>query len=232
MPAKVTDRAQTVKEIDRWEDGVGWLAHPEEIMERASHALDTDAGVWLVDPLDGDGVDDLVMEYGTVEGVVVLSNHHTRDAASFGRRHGVAVHLPDAMRGVADSLDAPVVRVTDRLPGTDYEVREVAIGSNWYEFALYDGETLVVPESVGTADYIRVGDERLGVMILRRLTPPRGTLGRLSPERILVGHGAGIFEDAEAALADALVNARRRFPRALIENGPRQLRTVTAALRR
>lgn len=231
MPAKVTERAAAVEEIDRWAGGVGWVAHPGEVMERASHALATDAGVWIVDPVDGGGVDDLVTGLGEVAGVVVLSNHHCRDAASIARRHEVAVHVPAGMPGVAAALAAPVERIEAGLPGTGFDLLEVATGSNWYEFALHEGETLVVPESVGTADYIRVGDERLGVMTLRRLAPPRDAMGGLAPERILVGHGEGIFEDAPAALADALSNARRRLPRALVENGPRQVRTVAAALR-
>lgn len=230
MPAKVTDRADGYREIDRWADGVGWIAHPGEIMERASHALATDAGVFLVDPVDATGVDDLVAEFGPVAGVVVLSNHHSRDAAAFARRHDVSVYLPAAMTDVP-TVDAPVERIEDGLPGTDYDLLQVAVGTGWQEFALWDGETLVVSESLGTADYVRVGDEPLGVMTLRRLVPPRDALAHLSPERILVGHGSGVFEHATPALCEALVYSRRRFPRALLENGLRQLRTVAAALR-
>ena len=45
-------------EIDRFDGGVGWIAYPEETMERASHALavhdeegDADE-VWVIDPVD------------------------------------------------------------------------------------------------------------------------------------------------------------------------------------
>ena len=232
MPAKATGTATQYEEIDRWMGGVGWIAHPEETMQRASHALLTNEGVWLVDPIDAPQLDDLLAEFGDVAGVVVLSNHHTRDADAVAARHDVPVTLPAPMTGVADDLDAP----TDRLDvgGTlgEYELIEVArTGSAWQEYALYDGDTLVASESVGAADYMRVGDERLGVMLVRRLTPPREAFSGLRPNRVLSGHGAGVHEDAAEALADALENARRRFPQALAANGLAQVRTVAAALR-
>ena len=111
MPAKVTERATDHEEIDRFDGGVGWMAHPEETMERASHALATAAGVWLVDPVDADGVGDLIEPLGDVAGVVVLSNHHARDAAVLADRYGVSVTLPEPMTGVAGDVDAPVDRL-------------------------------------------------------------------------------------------------------------------------
>jgi len=231
MPAKVTDRPIDYREVDRWEGGVGWIAHPEEIMQRASHALATEGGVWLVDPVDAEGVDDLIAEYGEVAGVVVLSNQHRRDADAFARRHGVAVALPETMKGVERELDAPVERLSVGETLGAYELLEVARSDAWQEYALYDGETLVASESVGGAPYLRVGEERLGVMLPRRLTPPREALGGLDPERVLSGHGPGVHEDAAASLEDALANSRRRFPRAFLANGIDQIRTFTAALR-
>ncbi len=232
MPAKVTERAGEPRVVDRWDGGVGWIAHPEETMERASHALATDDGVWLVDPLEADGVGDLIDEYGDVAGVVVLSNHHAREADAFAARHDVAVTLPEPMTGVADTLGADVRRLPVGGTVGDYELLEVAHGGGtWQEYALYDGETLVASESVGSADYQRVGDERLGVMTLRRLTPPRDAFGDLSPERVVAGHGPGVHEDADAALDEALRYSRRRFPRALVANGRKQLGTMLAAIR-
>lgn len=231
MPAKITERASDIGAIDQWDGGLSWIAHPDEIMERASHGLRTPEGVWLVDPVDGGNLDAILEDIGEVAGVVVLSNHHSRDAEDIASRHGVPVSLPEAMNEVPIDDTADVARIDDHLPGTEYEVLTVAQSTNWYEFGLYDGETLVVPESVGTAEYIRVGAEPLGVMTMRRLTPPRASLSGIEPERILVGHGPGLFQDASAALAAALKTSRRRLPRALLENGPSQLRTVTAAIR-
>ncbi|PSQ42879.1 hypothetical protein BRD07_02790 [Halobacteriales archaeon QS_9_68_42] len=232
MPAKVTERATGFEEIDRFDGGVGWIAHPEETMERAGHALATAAGVWLVDPVDADGIGDLIEPLGEVAGVVVLSNHHARDAAVFAERYDVAVTLPEPITGVAGGVDAPVDRLAVGDTASGYELLEVAhSGETWQEYALYDGETLAVSESVGGADYMRVGDERLGVMLLRRLMPPRDALGDLSPERVFSGHGPGVSEDADAALGEAIDHSRRRFPRALYENGRKQVGTVLAALR-
>lgn len=235
MPAKVTDAPTGYREVDRWAGGVGWIAHPEEVMRRASHALATDEGVYLVDPLDAPGVDDLIAEFGGVAGVLVLSNYHRRDADVLAARHGVAVHLPERMAGLAGTLSAPVEVVEPGATVGDYELFEVdtlaTLGVEWHEYGLYDGETLVVGESVGCAPYMLVGDERLGILPLQRLRPPREPLGDLEPRRVLSGHGAGVDEDAAAALADALDGARRRLPRALWAHGLDQVRTVLAAVR-
>ncbi len=48
--------------IDEFTDGVGWIAYPDETMERASHALSVDGDVWVLDPVDADGVDDLLAD--------------------------------------------------------------------------------------------------------------------------------------------------------------------------
>jgi len=189
----------SLREIDRFEGGVGWIAYPDETMERASHALDTDDGLWLVDPVDADDLDDLLAEFSEVAGVVVCLDRHKRDAAAIARRHDVAVHLPTWMSGVASKIDAPTERFTGELGESGYELFEIRTSSlpPWQEAGLYnpDTGTLVVPESVGTADYFVVDGERLGVHPMLRLTPPRDVLGRYSPDRILVGHGEGVLTE-------------------------------------
>jgi hypothetical protein len=82
----------------------------------------------------------------------------------------------------------------------------------WQEVGLFDGETLVVPESLGSSSYFRGDRERLGVHPMLRLTPPRAALSGLDPERVLVGHGVGVLEDAGAAVEDALDGSRRKAP--------------------
>ena len=210
MALKSDDTTTDWREIDQWDGGTGWMAHPGEEMQRASHVLDGPAGSWLVDPVDCDGLDDWLAERGDVRGVVVLLDRHTRDAAAIARRHDVAVHVPHFMNV---DLDAPVERLRRELPDSEYGVHTLVDNPFWGEAALYgeDSETLVVPEAVGTAGFFLAGEERLGVHPLLRMTPPRN-LRRLEPQRVLVGHGTGVFDDAPAALADALAGSRRRAP--------------------
>jgi len=199
MPMKGNGSMQ-LREIDRFDGGVGWIAYPDETMQRASHALKADDGLWLVDPVDADGLDDLLAELGEVTGVVVCLDRHKRDAAAIARRHDVAVHIPRWMTGVASKIDAPVERVADELGDSGYELFRIRDSSvpPWQEAGLYNADTgtLVVPESVGTASYFLANGERLGVHPMLRLVPPRDELGRFSPERVLVGHGEGMLEDA------------------------------------
>ncbi len=212
MPMKASG-ATSLREIDRFDDGVGWISYPEETMQRASHALATDEGLWLVDPVDADGLEDLLAEFGSVAGVVVCLDRHKRDAAAIATRHDVPVHIPAWMSGVADKLDAPVERFDGELGDSGFEsfvIRDSSVPP-WQEAGLYNAETgtLVVPESLGTAAYFLADGERLGVHPMLRMIPPREVLSGFSPSRILVGHGAGVLEDAPTALDEALANSKR-----------------------
>lgn len=201
--------------VDEFDGGVGWQVHPEETLARTSHAVTTDEGVWLLDPLDAPGLDDLLAEHGDVAGVLVCSSWHARDAGTLAQRHGVPVSVPSWLERVAERVDAPVERRL-HAPG-DYRFRASTPLPSWQEAMLYhaaDG-TLYVPESMGTAAQFLVGDERLGVSVFRRLLPPRRALGAFEPERVLVGHGNGVFENATGELVHALAGARRRAPQAL-----------------
>lgn len=217
MALKETGPATEYEEIDRWDEGVGWIAHPDEMMQRASHALATEAGVWLVDPVDAADIDDLVTEFGEVAGVVILLNRHYRDADEIARRHDVPIYVPSWFDRVPD-LDAPLQRFDGQLPDTNYRLLKVADGFGWEEAALYDESgTLMVAESVGNASYFTTADERLGVHPMMRLTPPSALRG-LQPERILVGHGPGVQDDAAHVLEDALSGARRRAPKLYVKS--------------
>jgi hypothetical protein len=210
---KETGVATDWTETNRWDRGASWLAYPDEAMQRASHVLETDAGAIVVDPVDAEGIDDLFAEFGEVAGVIVLLDRHTRDSAAIANRHDAPVYIPDALAGVEDDVDAPTERIHRQIPGTDYGIHTLTSNPLWKEAALYgdDDDTLVVPEAVGTAEYFLAGDERLGVHPMLRLTPPR-KLQRLNPDRLLVGHGHGIMDDANAALADAIRGSRGRTP--------------------
>jgi hypothetical protein len=217
MPLKSSGPGEEYAVVNRFDGGVGWIAHPEETMQRASHALvgregDANSGgadVWVVDPVDADGIDDLFAEFGDVRGVVVLMDRHARDAATVAARHDVPVYVPDC---VDVSVDAPTESVSGSLPDTDFSVVETIGWPGWTEAALYDGETLVVGDAVGTADYFTTGSERIGVHPMLRVKPP-SALRQFAPDRILCGHGHGVLQDGTTALRNALDGARRRAPR-------------------
>ncbi|WP_049906317.1 hypothetical protein [Halorubrum tebenquichense] len=209
-------------EIDRYDGGVGWIAYPDETMERASHAFavhneeSDEDDVWVVDPVDAPGVDDLLGELGTVAGVVIGLDRHVRDSDTLAARHDVPVYVPEWMTGVVEDLDpeVEVERFGSRLADTGFEAVRIRDSSvpPWQEVGLFDGETLIVPESVGTGSYFRGDRERLGVHPMLRLTPPTSALSGLNPERVLVGHGVGVHERAAVALEDALSNSRSKAP--------------------
>ena len=211
MPIKIDD-AGTDPVYEHFDGGLTWIAHPGEAMERASNALDTDDGVWLLDPVDAEGIDDEIAEHGTVAGVALLLDRHERDAARIANRHEVPVSRAP---GIERSVEAPTRDLTEGLPGTDYEFLTVQDGPLWHEVGLWDGETMVVPESLGTNEFSRAGGERLGLNPAARLLPPRH-LAEYAPEKLLVGHGAPLTDDVPPALQSALTNARRRLPKALL----------------
>lgn len=207
--------AQNYREIDRREGGVGWIAYPDETMQRASHAFAVDGEVYIVDPVDVPDLDELVGEFGEVAGVVALLDRHKRDAATVANRHDVPVYVPNWMTGVAEDLGARVERPGRELADTGVGIHKLVDNAFWQEAALTvddgDGETLIVPESVGTAQYFLAAGERLGVHPMLRLKPPRD-LRTFSPDRVLVGHGDGIHENATEALQSAVDQSRVRTP--------------------
>jgi len=217
MPMKGSGLATDWREVDRFENdtrGVGWIAHPEERMQRASHALATDKGVYVVDPVDAEGIDGLLTGLGEVAGVVVLLDRHKRDAAAVARRHTVPVFVPDVMAGITGDLDAETVVVRHDIDDSGFAVHPIIDNPLWSEAVLYseDDGTLVVPEALGTSSYFLAGDERLGVHPALRMTPPT-RLRRFDADRLLVGHGQGVLGDAASAIDDAVSGARGRAPR-------------------
>jgi hypothetical protein len=209
MPMKGAGAADPTV-LGEFDGGFTWTAYPDEAMERASHGLRDGGDLWLVDPVDAAGLDDLLAERGSVAGIVVLLERHTRDAGALARRHDVAVHRPPWMRTVDDDVDAPT-RALGSVAG--YDVHRRLDTPVWKEAALYhpDDRTLVVPESLGTAGFFLGGDERLGVHPMLRLFPPRDLL-EFAPERVLVGHGTPVAGRAASALREAVRGSRRRAP--------------------
>lgn len=211
--------------IDRWANGVGWLAHPTEIGRRASHAVLYDGDVWVFDPLDGPGVDELLAELGEVAGVAVFSNYHARDAGAVAARHDVPVSVPSWLHRARRRFErrhpaVPIEVCAETLGDSGFELRRYEPIPGYKEaFAYHDAEgTLYVPDALGTAPLYTVGDERVGVYPSLRVLPPRRVLGDLAPRRILVGHGTGVFEDAPRAIRTAVDGSRRRAPSLYLRN--------------
>lgn len=183
--------------------GFGWIAAEPALLERASHALYAGGRVWLVDPVDGAGVEDRVRALGEPVGVVQLVDRHARDCESLATRLGVPYHrLP--FGGIS---------------GAPFELRPVLNVPGWREAALWwpAERVLVCTEALGTASYFRAPDESLAVHPFLRPYQPRAlrAMARcLAPRHVLVGHGEGLHgEGAEAALREAVRGARRNAPR-------------------
>jgi hypothetical protein len=190
----------TISFCDEFDGGFGWIVR-DELMQRCSHALVVDGCVWVVDPVDGDGVEQRIRSAGEPAGVIQLLDRHGRDAPALAGRLGVPLHV------------LPV----ELIAGAPFEFLVVRKGWRWKEVALWwpDRRVLVVADALGTVTYFVAPGERLGVHPLLRPIPPRRRLARASPEIVLCGHGEGVLDDAGQALVEALSTARRRMPRLL-----------------
>jgi hypothetical protein len=129
-------------------------------------------------------------------------------------------------------FDAPVEFFDEKLADTGFElVWERVYGPvRWYEGALYhpDRRTLVIPDTLMTAHLtVRIG--RLEVVPFWRFSPPT-ELGDLAVERILVGHGEPVTDNAQTALEEAVAgvhgNAVGAVLRALLRSLPKAPRFV------
>lgn len=190
--------------VTEWDGGWSWISYPTERGRRASHALEAAGGVWLVDPVDHDGLDDVLPTSGEVTGVLVLHDRHTRDAETVARRHNVAVHVPAWMELVRTKLDEEPKVVDETIPGTNYAVEELVDTDEWEEAFLVDqsSRTMLVPEAVGTLPSFGSDDDTLGVH--PSLEEPPRKLTNWRPDRLLVGHGESIYTDAHRQLEEAL----------------------------
>jgi hypothetical protein len=194
-----------VRFCDEFDSGFGWIV--DEFMERCSHALVVDGRVWLIDAIDGDGVEERVRAAGDPAGVIQLLDRHGRDGAGLAERLGVRRHV------VPRGAIGPFATIP------------IELGRVWREVALWwpERRVLVAADALGTAAYFRAGGERLAVHPLLRFVPPRQQLAGLHPDVILCGHGTGVIADADAALQEALSSARRRIP-AQLASGVRAYR--------
>jgi hypothetical protein len=187
--------------VDELAWGFGWVSPQRPQLRITSHALVAGGGVWAIDPSEAGGVEERIRSLGEPAGVIQLLDRHARSCARFARRLGVPHHT------------VPFVAVGP------FEMIPVARSRYWRETALWwpERRVLVCADAFGTVPhYFTLGDERVGVHPLLRLTPPR-QLGRVEPEHVLCGHGAGVHDAAAEAVRHALTGARRRMPRLLLE---------------
>jgi hypothetical protein len=192
----------SLRPCDELEFAFGWIA--DEFLQRCSHALVDRGRVWLVDPVDGEGIEERVRAAGDPAGVIQLLNRHNRDCAALASRldvpHHVVPHAP--------------------IEPAPFEFRIVRDGRWWKEVALWwpERRLLACGDALGTVPGYRGGEERLALHPLLRLAPPRGALSGLEPLHVLCGHGEGVHgEEAAPAVREALATARRRLPRAWLE---------------
>ena len=192
--------------LDEFEHGFGWRR--DEFVQRTSHAVLADGGVWVLDPVADEGIEERIRTLGEPAGVVQLLDRHERDCAELAERLGVLRHV------------TPFTGV----PGAPFRVIPIVRRRTWKEVALWfeDVRTLVCADALGSAGYFRAANEPFGVHPFLRLFPPKGQLGDLEPDHILFGHGPGAHgPHAPAQLREALYTSRRRLGAALIHSlGP------------
>lgn len=210
-----------------------WMAHPDEQMQRASHALTVEGDVWLFDPLDAHGLDEELASLGIVAGIVLLSNRHGRDADHLAQRHDVSIHVPGWFDAHKIDFEAPVETFNDELDETGFEVcwridRFLQEGA-----LLHPGrKTLLVGDSLMTAGVLTGKDGRLALGLpLMRLWPPQVDPESLDVERVLVSHGKPVFDDAQVALEQALAMEHRGRFSAILLNVPTLARIAYSGMR-
>ena len=181
--------------VDEQDFGFGWL-EGGSFMRRCSHALAVDGRVWILDAVADDEALERVRTLGEPAAVVQLLDRHNRDNVEVAQQLGIPLHVVPAV----PPKDAP------------FEIVPLLDNRFWREIALWfpSLRTLVVAEAVGTAQFYRAPQDRVGVSPALRLFPPRRLLA-FEPEHLLAGHGEGVHEDATAALRDGIEHARSRM---------------------
>ena len=188
----------TVTFCDELEFAFGWIHPNPDWMERAGHAVLAGDGVWVIDPIDGDGVDERIRALGEPKGVVRLLDRHPRDCEAFAARFGVPLHCE------------PRAGVT----GAPFDVVPVLNIRGWHEVALWFPleRTLVCADALANAPGYRAPGECVGVHPFLRLRPPR-RLTEYPAEHLLLGHGPGLHgSQAAPAIRRAMDTAWRQTP--------------------
>ena len=166
-------------------------------MERCSHALVVDGTVWVIDPVDGNGVEERIRAMGTPAGVVQLLDRHNRDCAAIAARLGVRHHVvPQGSLG----------------PFACIAVKESA---SWNEIALWwpDRRVLVSADVLGTARTTAPSAIVLPSIRCCGCARRERSLA-LQPEVILCGHGEGVLDECECCASRSAQHIAAADPRA------------------
>ncbi len=186
---------RVVKTYDEYEFGLTWVL--DEAMQRASHALVVNGGLWLVDPVAVDDALERALALAEPAGVLQLLDRHGRDCAALAERFGV-----------------PHLKVPDEVPG--FTAIPVVRIPRWKETALWwpERRALIVAEVVGTNPYMTAG-RTAGMHPMLRALPPGG-LRDYEPEHLLMGHGAPLHgPQAASGLREAYARSRTDIPRVI-----------------
>jgi hypothetical protein len=205
------DNIEILGRGDAW---VSWRPPGHGLLECGSHALRDDNGsVWLIDPIDGPGLEALLADLGSVAGVIVLVDRHLRDSHVLAVRHDVPLHVPAGRWRI--QLPPGTHPYDTAIPGCPFEFVVVQQRDNqWLERALWwpEHSLLVVAESVGNARYFTSrARESLAVHPFLRFGPPQSLLP-YKPEIVLVGHGSPVVDNGPAALRAAIAESRSSLP--------------------
>lgn len=200
--------------VGRGPHHLSWRPADEGYQRRTSHAVTAAGRTWLVDPIDGTGLDDLFAGLGELAGIVVTLGRHRRDTDAIAARLGLSIWADAALGRL--KVESPVTTFSGELDGgplVSISLRGRGTKRWWKEAALWwpAERLLLVSESVGTPGYYRLGDERLGLHPMRRSRPP-AELAEIAPGTLLLGHGDEIAADAAPLLGELLTAgpSRRR----------------------
>ncbi|MBA2616220.1 MAG: hypothetical protein H0U90_10695, partial [Actinobacteria bacterium] len=117
-----------VRFCDETDFGFGWVDEEGGSVSRTAHALAVEGRVYLIDPVEGDGVDERVAALGKPAGVIVLLDRHRRDSDAFAAR-----------------LDVPLAETPyEGVPGSPFEFRRILRRRFWREVALWWPERRVL----------------------------------------------------------------------------------------
>ncbi len=211
------------------EHGCSWTPADDQGMELHAHALRDGDDVWLIDPFDGEGLDDALTELGgTVRHVVVLLDRHLRDAPALADRYGATLHVVSGP--IRQELPDDCERFDEELPGSPFTIVPVrSTGKLWQERALWwpEHDLLVVAESLGSSAAFRAGSANaIATHPVLRLLPPRAAFAKAAPKTILFGHGPAITTAASDQLQTALDESVTRTPQFLLETARTLARQV------